>query len=175
MQKLYRLSVVILIVSLFLLTAPPARAGHVIAAVSGPNFQLGGAFALTNTGQVYHRRTTWAIIGTVPGAFAFSGFDFEDTNNRDIWLLSVRDGLVFRSLVTDAGIGPLLFLAPACSASSIRSFTITSDANSFVGMTIIHEDGMICVGGSPMTGPAEPVAVEETTWGAVKDTYKFKD
>ena len=28
---------------------------------------------------------------------------------------------------------------------------------------------------SPLPGPDEPVAVEETTWGAVKDTYKFKD
>ena len=50
---------------------------------------------------------------------------------------------------------------------------------SFAGpasFTIVHEDGTICFNGTIIPGPEEPpVAVEETTWGAVKDTYKFKD
>ncbi len=47
MQKFYRLSAAILIVSLVLLTAPPAQAVHVIAAGLSPN--EGFLFALSNT------------------------------------------------------------------------------------------------------------------------------
>ena len=57
MQKFYRLSAVILMVSLFLLTAPPARAGHVIAAAGGAaGMFFPGEAALTNTGEVYGQR-----------------------------------------------------------------------------------------------------------------------
>ena len=171
MQKFYRLSAASLIVSLVLLTAPPARAGHVIAAAGAAGL-VTLPVALTNTGDVFQvvPLGTWTLIGSRPGAF---GFSFFDTN---LWLLS-SDGLgsLLRSLVSDGALGlPEAFGNGICSSSPIRSFTITG-VGGFFNLTSIHEDGTICHAGTPLPGPTEPVAVEETTWGAVKDTYKFKD
>ncbi len=175
MQKFYRLSAAILIVSLGLLTAPPAQAVHVIAAAVDPNEAL--SFALTSTGGVYqtlNRGTTWTFAATVPGAFAFSVIAEEGGNS--LFVLSVQGTTLFRSLVI--GIpspfvgAPQPFFASLCSGSPIRSITITPFLQS---ITTVHEDGTICFNGNPIPGPGEAVAVEETTWGAVKDTYKFKD
>ncbi len=168
MQKFYRFSAAILIVSLVLLTAPPAQAVHVIAAGVAPGVPS-DLFALTNTGEVYHSAnfTTWTLIGTVPGAFEFSVFDFEGVG---LWLLSVQGNTLFHSLVSAAGIGTAKLTLGLCSGTPIRSFVIISDP--FISITIVHEDGTICLNGMPTPGPAEPVAVEETTWGAVKDKYE---
>ena len=94
-----------LVVSLFLLTAPPAQADHVIAAAIDPEF--GFLFSLTNTGEVYQTGnlgTTWLLIGTVPDAFGFSGFNFD---GAELWLLSLQGTSVFRSLATIGGIGSI--------------------------------------------------------------------
>jgi len=173
MQKFYRLSAVILILSLVLVAAPPAQAYEIIAAVSGRNYIVEGSFALTSTGEVFYRQPlSWTLLGTVPGAFAFSGFDFENTSNRDIWLITLESGLVYRRQVTEVGIGPAVFLSVPCSGAPIRSFTITLDAGNFIAMTLVQEDGTICAGASPMVPPPGTVAVTETTWGAVKDKFK---
>ena len=128
--------------------------------------------ALTNTGEIFQVGAlgTWALIGTVPGAFGFAFFD------GNLWLLSSQGpGTLVRSLVSDGSLSPPdPFGNGVCSNSPIRSFVITG-VGGFFNLTSVHEDGTICHAGTPLPGPAEPVAVEETTWGAVKDTYKFKD
>ncbi len=171
MQKFYRLSVASLIVSLVLLTAPPARAGHVIAAAGAAGL-VTLPVALTNTGDVFQvvPLGTWTLIGTVPGAFGFFVNDVTET-----FLLSVQGTTIFRSLVSGfpPSIGSAQLFATTCTGAPIRSFVINSEFPPVV--TTVHEDGTICFGGDLIPGPGEPVAVEETTWGAVKDTYKFKD
>ena len=178
MQKLYRLSAAILIVSLVLLSAPPARAGHVIDAVFGAGIFFPGTGALTNTGEVYHSNdvVTWTLIATVPGAFGFSIFDFDGTGDK-AWLFTVQGTNLFRSLVSGSpspSIGPPLLFGNVCPGSPIRSFVLTAGIlPESPDVMTVHEDGTLCFNGIPFTGPPEPVAVEERTWGGVKD--KFKD